>query len=58
MIQAVVFDWAGTTIDYGSQAPIIAFKQAFAHFDIHIPTAEIRQDVGLDKLTHIKKNDG
>ncbi|RRG07001.1 MAG: 2-aminoethylphosphonate--pyruvate transaminase [Lactobacillus sp.] len=55
MIQAVVFDWAGTTIDYGSQAPIIAFKQAFAHFDIHIPTAEIRQDVGLDKLTHIKK---
>lgn len=55
MIQAVVFDWAGTTVDYGSQAPIIAFKQAFAHFDIHIPTAEIRLDLGLDKLTHVKK---
>lgn len=55
MIQAVVFDWAGTTIDYGSQAPIIAFKQAFAHFDIQISTAEIRKDLGLDKLTHVKK---
>lgn len=55
MIQAVIFDWAGTTVDYGSQAPIIAFKQAFDHFGIDIPTAEIRQDLGLDKLTHVKK---
>lgn len=55
MIQAVIFDWAGTTIDYGSQAPIIAFQQAFHHFDIDIPTADIRQDLGLDKLTHVKK---
>lgn len=54
-IQAVVFDWAGTTIDYGSRAPIIAFQRAFAHFGINVPEAVIRADVGLDKAEHIAK---
>jgi hypothetical protein len=27
MIEAVIFDWAGTTVDYGSLAPVIAFKK-------------------------------
>ena len=54
-IQAVVFDWAGTTIDYGSRAPIIAFQRAFAHFGIQVPEAVIRLDVGLDKAEHIAK---
>ncbi|MCG5036595.1 hypothetical protein T1K45_02480 [Lactiplantibacillus plantarum] len=26
-IKAVIFDWAGTTIDYGSRAPIVAFQK-------------------------------
>lgn len=55
MIKAIVFDWAGTTVDYGSQAPIIAFQQAFESFGITVPTAEIRADLGLDKLDHVKK---
>lgn len=55
MIKAIVFDWAGTTVDYGSQAPIIAFQQAFASFGITVPTAEIRADLGLDKLDHVKR---
>ncbi|MFC6294562.1 phosphonoacetaldehyde hydrolase [Lactiplantibacillus daoliensis] len=54
-IQAVIFDWAGTTIDYGSRAPIVAFQQAFANVGIDITEAEIRQDMGLDKYTHIHK---
>ncbi|WP_137625230.1 phosphonoacetaldehyde hydrolase [Lactiplantibacillus pingfangensis] len=54
-IQAVIFDWAGTTIDYGSRAPIVAFQQAFANVGIEITAAEIRQDMGLDKYTHIQK---
>lgn len=54
-IQAVIFDWAGTTVDYGSRAPIIAFQRAFAHFGIEVPEAVIRADVGLDKATHIAK---
>lgn len=55
MIQAIVLDWAGTTVDYGSLAPIIAFQKAFSHFGITITTDEIRQDLGLDKRTHVEK---
>lgn len=54
-IQAVIFDWAGTTIDYGSRAPIVAFQKAFANVGITITEAEIRQDMGLDKYAHIQK---
>lgn len=53
MIKAIVLDWAGTTVDYGSRAPIIAFKNAFTHFGIDLSEETIRQDVGLDKLTHV-----
>lgn len=55
MIEAIVLDWAGTTVDYGSRAPIIAFKNAFAHFGIELSEATIRQDVGLDKMTHVRQ---
>ncbi|KRM61253.1 (2-aminoethyl)phosphonate--pyruvate aminotransferase [Paucilactobacillus vaccinostercus DSM 20634] len=54
-IQAVVFDWAGTTVDYGSRAPIIAFQRAFARFGIGLSEATIRTDVGLDKIKHVEK---
>jgi len=54
-IQAVIFDWAGTTIDYGSQAPIFAFQQAFKTAGIYLTVAEIRRDMGLDKAQHIRK---
>ena len=54
-IKAVIFDWAGTTVDYGSRAPIVAFQQAFANVGIRISEAEIREDMGLDKYTHIHK---
>lgn len=55
MIQAVVFDWDGTVMDYGAQAPVIALKQAFAYFGIQVPLANIRLDQGLNGLAHIKK---
>ena len=28
-VKAVVFDWAGTTIDFGSRAPLMAFLEMF-----------------------------
>lgn len=55
MIEALVLDWAGTTIDYGCLAPVSSFKKAFAHFGITISEPLIRQDMGLDKQTHIQK---
>lgn len=54
-IEAVIFDWAGTTIDYGSRAPLLAFQQTFAQYDIALSDAEIRRDMGLDKRQHIRQ---
>ena len=31
---AIIFDWAGTTVDYGSFAPVQAFIKAFEEFGI------------------------
>ena len=35
----IIFDWAGTTVDYGSFAPVQAFIEAFEAFGI-TPTLE------------------
>jgi 2-aminoethylphosphonate--pyruvate transaminase/phosphonoacetaldehyde hydrolase len=55
MIEAIILDWAGTTVDYGSRAPIIAFKNAFAHYGVALSEASIRQDIGIDKKSHVRK---
>ena len=31
---AVIFDWAGTTVDYGCCAPVQAFVEAFREFGV------------------------
>ena len=33
-VKAVIFDWAGTVIDYGSLAPMGAFVETFAEFGV------------------------
>ena len=53
-IKAVVFDWAGTLIDFGSRAPVHAFIDAFAPFGIEISEAEARAPMGLPKRDHIQ----
>ena len=52
--KAVVFDWAGTTIDFGSFAPMGVFVEAFRHFDIEATIAEARAPMGAPKRDHIK----
>jgi phosphonoacetaldehyde hydrolase len=54
-IEAVIFDWAGTTVDYGSFAPINAFIAAFESFDMKPGVDEIRAYMGLPKRKHIEK---
>jgi phosphonoacetaldehyde hydrolase len=54
MLKAVVFDWAGTTIDYGSRAPMGAFVEVFAQFKVELSIAEARRPMGLPKWDHIK----
>lgn len=38
-VEAVIFDWAGTTVDYGCFAPVQAFVEVFKHFGIE-PTMQ------------------
>ena len=33
-LEAVIFDWAGTTVDYGCFAPVQAFAEVFKAFGI------------------------
>lgn len=53
-LRAVVFDWAGTMIDHGSQAPMGVFVKAFAQFRVEITVAEARGPMGMAKRDHIK----
>jgi phosphonoacetaldehyde hydrolase len=55
MIKAVIFDWAGTVVDHGSRAPMGAFVQAFARFDIGITIADARGPMGMAKADHIRQ---
>jgi phosphonoacetaldehyde hydrolase len=52
--RAAVFDWAGTTIDFGSFAPMGAFVQTFAQFGIVADIAQARAPMGLPKWQHIR----
>jgi phosphonoacetaldehyde hydrolase len=52
-IALVIFDWAGTTIDFGCLAPVTAFVEAFARHGVRVTTAEARAPMGLDKRDHI-----
>jgi phosphonoacetaldehyde hydrolase len=54
-VRAVVFDWAGTVVDFGSCAPVLAFSEAFADFGIELSLEEIRADMGLPKLDHVRR---
>ena len=52
-LQAVIFDWAGTLVDFGSLAPTQIFVEAFASFGITITLAQARGPMGLSKWDHI-----
>ncbi len=52
-LQAVVFDWAGTTVDFGSRAPILAFMALFKDNQVEISIEEARAPMGLEKRDHI-----
>lgn len=53
-IKLVVFDWAGTTTDFGSQAPTRIFDKTFSQMGLHFTTEEINAPMGMEKKTHIR----
>lgn len=52
-LKAVVFDWAGTTVDHGSRAPAIVFREVFLRRGIEISVAQARGPMGMAKRDHI-----
>jgi phosphonoacetaldehyde hydrolase len=51
---AIIFDWAGTTVDYGSLAPVRALQRLFAGRGIAVTEDEARRDMGIHKKDHIR----
>lgn len=52
-IKAVIFDWAGTMIDFGCLAPVDALIDAFAGQGVAITAEEARRDMGRAKRDHV-----
>lgn len=53
-IEAVIFDWAGTTVDFGCFAPVQAFLEAFKDTGVLPTLEEVRKPMGLLKRDHVK----
>jgi phosphonoacetaldehyde hydrolase len=53
-VKAVVFDWAGTMVDFGSFAPMKSFVAAFEAFGVSVTLEEARGPMGLPKRDHIR----
>lgn len=53
-IQAVLLDWAGTVIDFGSRAPTATFVRVFADRGVTVSEAEARGPMGMAKRAHIE----
>lgn len=53
-IECVIFDWAGTTVDFGSLSPVSAFREAFRSFGVEVTEEETRAPMGMLKIDHIR----
>lgn len=53
-IEAVIFDWAGTTVDYGCFAPLEVFMEIFHKRGVEITAEEARKPMGLLKIDHVR----
>lgn len=52
-LKGVILDWAGTVIDYGSCAPVAAFREVFHGAGVEITVTEAREPMGMAKRDHI-----
>jgi phosphonoacetaldehyde hydrolase len=53
-IKLVVFDWAGTLVDFGSRAPLTAFLETFAKHNLMLTVPQVRGPMGLAKYDHVR----
>lgn len=53
-ISAVIFDWAGTVVDFGCFAPAVSIVETFARRGVPLTIAQARGPMGLEKREHIR----
>lgn len=53
-VKLVVFDWAGTTVDYGCMAPLTVLKKTFESKKIELSKEDILKPMGMEKRDHIR----
>src|SRR5262245_13323883 len=54
-IKLVIFDWAGTLVDFGCRAPLSAFVEAFAVAGVPISEEVARRPMGAHKRDHVRE---
>ncbi len=50
----VIFDWAGTMVDFGCRAPVNALLEVFARRGVPVTEEEVRRDMGKAKIDHVR----
>jgi phosphonoacetaldehyde hydrolase len=53
-IRLVILDWAGTTVDHGSRAPVMPFVRALGARGVQITAEEARGPMGVSKWDHLR----
>jgi phosphonoacetaldehyde hydrolase len=53
-LRAVIFDWAGTVVDYGSRAPVFAVMRTFEAANVPLTVEEARGPMGMAKRDHLR----
>lgn len=53
-VQGIVFDWAGTAVDYGCIGPVAVFLKVFKKRGVEVTIDEARAPMGLMKKDHIR----
>jgi phosphonoacetaldehyde hydrolase len=50
----VIFDWAGTVVDFGCEAPVKALLEAFSAEGVSVDEPTVRRDMGKSKSDHVR----
>ncbi|HUA68891.1 MAG TPA: phosphonoacetaldehyde hydrolase [Candidatus Saccharimonadales bacterium] len=53
-LKAIIFDWAGTVVDFGSLCPARAIQAAFSSKQIDITAQDIHRFMGIRKREHVQ----
>ncbi|MGL4737308.1 MAG: phosphonoacetaldehyde hydrolase [Cellulosilyticaceae bacterium] len=53
-VEGIIFDWAGTAVDFGCFAPVRVFVEIFKDAGVDVTLEEARIPMGMLKIDHIK----